>query len=128
MKKKQKYKKVKKFFGINIVAVNVRGKALRFGASKAKAKFHDESGVDFSPEGASIICSKPLPSEARIQMKMLFPDKDGLNLIKANGVIKWIKQVRGKYKKYFVLGVYFRDLAREDRNKLLTLWKKYRSK
>ena len=72
------------------------------------------------------MCSKPLPEESKIQMKMLIPDEEGLNLIRANGTIKWFKQVKGKYKKYFIIGVNFRDLVQDDKEKLIRLWKKYR--
>ncbi|MGB2879071.1 MAG: PilZ domain-containing protein, partial [Candidatus Omnitrophota bacterium] len=104
-----------------------RGKVLRFDTRKTKKKFHDESGLDFTPDDVSIICSKTLPVESKIQIKMLIPDAKGLNLIKANGTVKWVKQVKGKYKKYFVIGVNFRDLAESDRKKLVSLWKKYRT-
>ncbi|MGB2630042.1 MAG: hypothetical protein WBC00_00395 [Candidatus Omnitrophota bacterium] len=127
MKKKREQVRARKNFGINIIAVDTRGKVLRFDTRKTKKKFHDESGLDFTPDDVSIICSKTLPVESKIQIKMLIPDAKGLNLIKANGTVKWVKQVKGKYKKYFVIGVNFRDLAESDRKKLVSLWKKYRT-
>jgi len=126
MKKKRKYKRVKKYFAVNIVAVDTKGKTLRFDGSKSSPKFYDESGLDFSPEGVNIMCSMPLPKESKIQMKMLIPDETGLNLIKANGTIKWFKEVKGKYKKYFVIGVHFRDLEDRSKDILINLWKKYK--
>ena len=116
----------KKYFAVNIVAVDSRGEHLRFDTIKTNPKFYDESGIDFTPEGAKLICSKPLPKESKIQMKMLIPDEDSLNMIRANGTIKWFKQVKGRYKKYFVLGVHFRDLSVDDKDKLVRLWRKYR--
>jgi len=126
MKDKRKYKRTKKYFAINIVAVDFDGQHLRFDKLKANPKFYDESGVDFSPEGIKIMCSKPLPAESKIQMKMLIPDKESLNLLRANGTIKWFKQVKGKHKKYFLIGVHFRDLTSDCKQKLLRLWKKYK--
>lgn len=126
MKNKRRSKRVQKYFAVNIVALDNKGRNLKFDDIKANPKFYDESGLDFSPEGIKIMCSKPLPKESRIQMKMLIPDKDDLNLIKANGTIKWFKQVKGKYKKYFIIGVNFNKLSAADRTKLLNLWKKYK--
>lgn len=125
MKEKRKYKRAKKYFAINIVAVDTDGKHLRFDKIKTNPKFCDESGVDLAPGGIKIMCSKPLPIESKIQMKMMLPDAHGLNLIRANGTIKWFKQIKGKYKKYFVIGVNFRDLPKEDKDKLIHLWKNY---
>ncbi len=125
MAEKRAYKRASKFFAVNIVAVDKDGKTVRFDGFKASPKFHDESGVEFCPDGVRIMCSKPLPRESRIQMKMLIPDEDSLNLIKANGTIKWFKQIKGKYKKYFLIGVHFREISSEDRKKLLNLWRKY---
>ena len=126
MKKKNKQARTRKNFGINIIAVDTKGKVIRFDSLKTRRKFHDESGLDFTPEGVSIICSKTLPIESKIQIKMLIPDAKGLNLIRANGTVKWVKQVKGRYKKYFVIGVNFRDLEETDKKKLVSLWKKYR--
>jgi len=126
MKEKRKIKRAKKYFAINIVAVDVHGKTLRFDKIKQNPKFYDESGLDFTPEGIKIICSKPLPEESKLQMKMLIPDEESLNLIRANGAVKWFKQIKGKYKKYFIIGVNFRELSEDDKGKLIRLWKKYR--
>jgi len=126
MKEKRKLKRVNKYFGINIIAVDTDGKHLRFDKRRASPKFYDESGLDFTPDGIRIMCSKTLPTESKIQMKMLVPDKKGLNLIKANGTIKWFKQVKGKHKKYFIMGVNFRELPKDDKSKLVNLWKKYK--
>lgn len=125
MVEKRAHKRAKRFFAVNIVAVDAGGKSIRFDGYKANPKFYDETGLDFAPEGVKIMCSKPLPKESAIQMKMLIPDEAGINLIKANGTIKWFKQVKGKYKKYFMIGVHFRDIPPEDRLKLVKLWKKY---
>jgi len=126
MPEKRKYKRAKKNFAINIVAVDAKGRSLRFDEiSRSHPKFYDESGLDFSPEGISIMCSKTLPKESKIQMKMLIPDENDINLIKANGTIKWFKQVKGVHKKYFVIGVHFRDIMDTDKEKLIALWKKY---
>jgi hypothetical protein len=122
---RRKCARAPKYFGINIVAVDSDGKHLRFDKFKSNPKFYDESGIDFSPDGIKIMCSKSLPKESVIQMKMLIPDRDSLNLIKANGTIKWFKSVKGKYKKYFVMGVHFKELADADKTKLQDLWKKY---
>jgi len=126
MKERRKYKRAKKYFAINIVACDTNGKHLKFDKIETNPKFSDESGVDFAPEGVKIMCSKPLPQEAKIQLKMLIPDERNLNMIRANGTIKWFKQVKGKYKKYFLMGVNFRDLTEDDKGKLIGLWKKYK--
>lgn len=124
-KEKRKSVRAKRYFAINIVAVDLKGKHLAFDKMKTNPKFCDESGIDFTPAGVKIMCSKSLPKESKIQMKMLVPDESGLNLIRANGTIKWFKQIKGKYKKYFMIGVHFRDLAEDDKKKLLGLWKRY---
>jgi len=126
MAEKRKKKRAKKYFAVNIVAVDTKGKVLRFDKRKANPKFHDETGLDFSTEGANIMCSRPLPPEAKVQMKLLIPDESGLNMVKANGTIKWFKQVKGTYKKYFIMGVNFRDMEEADKDVLLNLWKKYK--
>jgi len=126
MKEKRKFKRAKKYFAINIVGCDVGGKHLRFDKIGSNPKFCDESGLDFTPEGIRIMCSKPLPEESKIQIKMLIPDETGLNLIRANGTIKWFKQVKGKYKKYFIIGVHFRDLPEDEKQKIVRLWKKYK--
>jgi len=126
MKERRKHERIKKYFAVNIVAVDSDGKSLRFDNIKSNPKFCDESGRDLSPEGVNIMCSKNLPEESRIQMKMMIPDETGLNLIKANGTIKWFKEVKGEFKKYFVIGVHFKDLEDTDKNTLIDLWKKYK--
>ena len=126
MTERRKYQRVKKYFAINIVACDIDGKHLSFDKIRVNPKFYDESGIDFTPDGIKIMCSKKLPEESKIQMKMLIPDKENLNLIRANGTIKWFKQIKGKHKKYFIIGVHFRDLAKDDRSKLVRLWKKYK--
>ena len=126
MKERRKHLRAKKYFAINIVACDSDGKHMRFDKIKTNPKYYDESGIDFTPEGIKIMCSKPLPEESEIQMKMLIPDEEGLNLIRANGTIKWFKQVKGKYKKYFIIGVNFRGLVQDEKEKLIRLWKKYK--
>ena len=126
MKERRRHKRVKKYFAINIVACDIDGKHLQFDNIKSNPKFYDESGLDFTPEGIKIMCSKPLPEESKIQMKMLIPDEENLNLIRANGTIKWFKQIKGRYKKYFIIGVHFRDLPEDEKQKLIRLWKKYK--
>ncbi len=126
MKEGRKKKRASKFFGINIVAVDSKGKELKFDKFKTNPKFYDETGADSASAGIKIMCSKPLPEESKIQMKMLIPEKENLNLIKANGTIKWFKQVKGKSKKYFIVGVDFTGLSKEDTVKMIKLWKKYR--
>lgn len=125
MAEKRKKSRANKYFAVNIVSVDSDGKVMRFDGFKASPKFYDESGLDFTPDGVKIICSKPLPAESNIQMKMLIPDEDGINLIKVNGTIKWFKEVKGEHKKYFMIGVYFRDMTSADRAKLAQLWRKY---
>lgn len=126
MTEKRKHKRIKRYFAINIVAVDTDGKHLRFDKLKANPKYYDESGVDFAPGGIKIMCSKSLPVESKIQMKIMIPDQHGLNLVRANGTIKWFKQVKGKYKKFFLIGVNFRDLPKDDKGKLIHLWKQYK--
>jgi hypothetical protein len=126
MKERRAYTRVKKYFAINIVAVDNGTHVTKFDKLKANPKFCDESGLDFSPEGLKIMCSKPLPPESKIQMKLLIPDEESLNLIRASGTIKWFKQVKGRYKKYFVIGVHFKELRSEDKEKIFRLWRKYK--
>ena len=126
MKERRAHTRVKKYFAINIVAVDNGRKVVKFDAIKTNPKFYDESGVDFTPDGLKIMCSKPLPLESKIQMKLLIPDEENLNLIRANGTIKWFKQVKGRYKKYFLIGVHFKELRSEDKEKIFRLWRKYK--
>lgn len=126
MKDKRKNKRAGKYFAINIVAVDIKGRHMKFDKRRTNPKFCDESGLDFEPEGVKIMCSKPLPEESKLQMKMLIPDETGLNLIKANGTIKWFKEVKGEFKKYFVMGVHFSDLDEDAKGKLVNLWRKYK--
>ena len=125
MIEKRKFKRIKKGFGINIVSVDTDDKHLEFYKIKSSPKFYDESGVDFSPRGLGIICSKSLPPNAQIQMRLLIPDADSLNTIKASGIIKWFKEIKGKYKNYFQLGISFKNLGITEKKKLTRLWKKY---
>ncbi|MCM8761269.1 MAG: PilZ domain-containing protein [Candidatus Omnitrophica bacterium] len=126
MKERRAQKRAKKYFAINIVAIENGGKAARFDNIRTNPKFYDESGIDFSPEGLKIMCSKPLPPESKIQMKLLIPDEDSLNLIRADGTIKWFRQIKGKHGKYFLIGVHFRELRKEDKEKIFRLWRKYK--
>ena len=126
MKEKRKFKRARKFFAVNIISVDTDGKHLKFDTIRNNPKFCDESGLDFTPDGIKIMCSKPLPAESKIQVKMLMPDEDSLNLVRANGTIKWFKQIKGEHKKYFIIGVHFRDIAKNDKAKLFRLWKKYK--
>ena len=125
MKEKRKFKRAKKYFAINIVSVDTDGKHLEFDKIRTNPKFYDESGIDFSPSGIRIMCSKSLPAESRVRMKMLIPDAEILNTISADGTIKWFKQIQGKYKRYFQLGVCFRNLPVAEKKNLTKLWKKY---
>jgi len=127
MKERRAYRRAKKYFAINIVAVDMDGKQIRFDKMRVNPKFYDESGVDFSPGGIKIMCSKRLPPESKIQMKLLIPDEENLNLIKANGTIRWFKQAKSRYKKFFMMGVEFKDLREEDKEKLFRLWRKYKA-
>ena len=126
MKERRRQERVKKYFAINIVACDIGGKYVRFDKIKTNPKFYDEAGLDFTPDGIKIMCSKPLPKESKIQIKMLVPDEDSLNLIRATGTIKWFKQIKNKYKKYFIIGVHFKDLPDYEKQKLIRLWKKYK--
>ena len=56
----------------------------------------------------------------------MIPDDEGLNMIRANGTIRWFRQAKNRFKKYFIMGVRFRDLREEDKEKLLRLWRKYK--
>ena len=126
MKERRVHKRAKKYFAINIVTVDISGKRVAFDKLKANPKFCDESGLDFGPDGVKMMCSKPLPEESKIQMKMLIPDENNLNMIRASGTIKWFKQAKGKGKKYFIIGVHFRELRDEDKKKIFRLWRKYK--
>ena len=127
MKERRKAARAKKYFAINIVAIDAGGKVTAFDKARANPKFCDESGMDFSPAGLKIMCSKPLPPESKIQMKLLIPDEGNLNLIRASGTIKWFRQVKGSHKKYFLIGVDFKELRDEDKKKIFRLWKKYKA-
>jgi len=125
MKENRKLNRAKKYFSINIIADDLRGK-YRQSEPKSNPKFCDEAGLDFSPQGIKIMCSKPIPEESKIKMKMFIPDAGNVNMIKANGDIKWLKKVVGKHRQYFTMGICFSSLDDDGRNKLLKLWNKYK--
>ena len=127
MKERRAHERVKKYFAINIVSLEKGDDKVSFSSIKSNPKFCDESGLDFSPGGLKVICSKPLPEEAKIQMKLLIPDETGLNMIRANGSVRWFKQMKGPHKKYFVIGVQFGEMEDTEKDKLVKLWKKYKS-
>ena len=126
MKDRRKFKRAKKYFAINIVSVDTNGKHIRFDESEIHPKFYDESGIDFSPEGLKFICSKSLPHQSQLRMNLLILDEKELNSISACGTIKWFRQVKGSYKKYFQIGVCFKNLPNAEKKKLVKLWKKYK--
>jgi c-di-GMP-binding flagellar brake protein YcgR len=126
MREKRAHARTKKYFAINIISVEKGKRAARFDRIKANPKFCDESGLEFSPAGLKIMCSKPLPPESKIQMKLLIPEEGVLNLIRASGTIKWFRQVKGRNKKYFLIGVQFKELRPEDKEKIFRLWRKYK--
>lgn len=125
MVERRKVKRAERYFAVNIVSVDNKGKVLNFSELRSHPKFCDETGLDISPKGLKIMCSKKLPKESKIQMKLLIPDDTGLNLIRVNGSVKWFRQIKGKYKKYFIMGVFFRDVDGEDKKKLMNVWKNY---
>ena len=125
MEQRRKYKRAKKYFAINIVALDFENVHLRFDRQKDNLKFYDESGLDFSPQGIKIMCSKPLAVGFKIQMKILIPDEKKLNLINTKGNIVWFEPIKGKYKKYFMIGVKFEGFEKGDKKKIVRLWRKY---
>ena len=112
---KIKKKNPEKNFGINIIAVDENGKSLGLeweGSEKEKTK---------------ISSSRPLPKDSKLQLKMLFPEKEDLNLLKAHGTIKWVKQIKNPGGKYFLIGVYFREVSGTEKGKITKLWKNHRT-
>ncbi len=102
-----------KNFGINIVAVDENGKSLGLGHEKPKGK-------------DKVTSSRLLSKHSKIQLKMFFPEKSDLNLLKANGTIKWVKQLRRPDGKYFIIGVHFREASGNEKEKITRLWKTHR--
>lgn len=102
-----------KNFGINIVAVDESGNSLGL-------KIDGPKGKD------KITSSRLLPKDSKIQLKMLFPEKEDLNLVKAHGTIKWVKQVKKPDGKYFVIGVHFRAASEREKVRITKLWKTHR--
>ena len=109
-------------FGINIVAVDENGKSQGVSLSpESEAK-----ETILTPEKSKITSSRPLPKESKLQIKMLFPEKSDLNLLKAHGTVKWVKQVKTAGGKYFLIGVHFREATSQEKEKITKLWKTHR--
>ena len=124
MKKKQSPKRPGKHFAVNIISVDEDGNTLPF----ERPDISNETPDHNAPSGTTrkkVMHSKKLPEESKIQVKFLMPDEGGMNLVRANGSVKWFRQVKEKNKKSFVMGVCFRDITPEDREKLMHLWKTY---
>jgi hypothetical protein len=113
-KTKGKSRNAPRNFGINIIAVDDKGKSLGFELESPGKK-------------EKITSSRLLPEDFKIQLKMLFPEKQDLNLIKANGTVKWVKQVKRPDGKYFIVGVHFREASAREKAKITKLWKTHRS-
>lgn len=113
-------------FGISIVAVDDDGKSLGLGTN---SPFPDISGPKNLKENdkEKTISSRPLPKNSKIQLKMFFPEKKNLNLVKAHGTIKWIKQVKTPDGKYFLIGVSFKEATKQEKDKITKLWKTHRT-
>lgn len=113
-------------FGISIVAVSENGDNL---GNTAATPFPEvpRRGEPGSVGKKKTASSKALPKDSKIQLKMLFPDKNGLNLVKAHGTVKWVKQVKSPEGKYFLIGVHFKEATKQEREKITKLWKTHRS-
>jgi hypothetical protein len=111
-------------FGINIVAVDENGKSLGLKLDAAR----DGGTREIKPKtGKRVTSSRPLPEDSKIQLKMLFPERSDLNLLKAHGTIKWVKQVKEPAGKYFLIGVHFREASVKDKLRITKLWKTHRT-
>ena len=113
-KAKDKKNSMERNFGINIIAVDENGASLGIGLDSAKNK-------------GKITSSRRLPKDSKIQLKMLFPEKKDLNLIKAHGTVKWVKQIKNSDGKYFLIGVHFREASAGEKGKITKLWKTQRA-
>ena len=109
-------------FGINIVSVDENGKSRGITLSPGG----DAKETIFEPEKGKMTSSRPLPKESKLQIKMLFPERANLNLVKAHGTVKWVKQVKTAEGKYFLIGVHFREASSEEKIKITKLWKTHR--
>ncbi|MBF0217433.1 MAG: PilZ domain-containing protein [Candidatus Omnitrophica bacterium] len=123
--KKTDLKMAKKCFATNIISADVKGKTLVFAAHRNNPKFYDETGLEFSPEGATLICSKTLPEGSSVQMKMLIPEDDRIHRINTDGTIRSHEKIHGATKDYFRMNVCFTSLEAADKQTLRTLWEKY---
>ena len=119
---KNKKKTAERNFGINIVAVDENGKS--HGVTLSPGSEAKETILE--PGKSKITSSRPLPKESKLQIKMLFPERSDLNLVKANGTVKWVKQVKTSEGKYFLIGVHFREASSEEKGKITKLWKTHR--
>jgi len=105
-------------FGINIVAVDETGEIIGLDASGQK--------LDSIKPDDRVYSSRALPKDSKIQLKMLFPEEKDLNLVKANGTVKWVKQVKAPGGKYFLIGVHFLEAGDREKEKITKLWKSHR--
>jgi hypothetical protein len=119
---KNKKKSAERNFGINIVAVDENGKSRGITLSPEG----DAKKTILDPKKSKITSSRPLPKESQLQIKMLFPERSDLNLVKAHGTVKWVKQVKTSEGKYFLIGVHFREASSEEKEKITKLWKTHR--
>jgi hypothetical protein len=115
----------KKCFATNIISADVKGKTLTFDTHRNNPKFYDESGLEFSPENATLICSKTLPKGSSVRMKMLIPEDDKIHRIQTAGTISSLKKIQGAAKNYFRMNVCFTSLEAADKQTLRILWEKY---
>lgn len=109
---------------MNIISVDEGGNALPL-EGPGIIKDAQEHKTPPGKARKKVMHSKKLPEESKIQVKFLMPDEGGMNLVRANGSVKWFRQVKEKNKKSFVMGVCFRDITPDDREKLMHLWKTY---
>lgn len=126
MKKNTVNKKLmERNFGINIVAVDEDGKSLGLPIETPPYFIPEKHGKPKTP--GKVASSRPLPEDSKIQLKMLFPEKEDLNLLKANGTVKWVKQTKTPGGKYFLIGVHFREATIKEKEKITKLWKTHRT-
>lgn len=125
MQDKRKHKRAAREFAVNITSAELGGERFRFDRNPAYPKLYNESGVDFTHVGVRLMCSKALPENTKVTLKILIPEDGAVHAVGAAGTVRWSREVEGPHKKFFQMGIQLTDVAGDGGEILERLWKKY---
>ena len=125
MMEKRRHKRADKEFAVNITSADLGVQHFRFDRNPAYPKLYNESGVDFTHVGVKLMCSKTLPENTKVTLKMLIPEDGAIHKVNASGTVRWFREVKGEHRKYFHIGIRLDEVAGEGADILKRLWQKY---